>query len=132
MLRPSCAVLAVEGGGAARQPVAAELRPALDVWCARSVEQALELLAERSFDAVVTDLALPDGDGLMVLVAASNLAPRSARILVWDRERDDARAKEGLGPLLHGALARPWPRGMLLAELLRLLPGTARVAAAQR
>jgi DNA-binding NtrC family response regulator len=42
---------------------------------AGSGRQAIEFLARDAFDAVVTDLRMPDGDGLTVLAASQRLDP---------------------------------------------------------
>jgi DNA-binding response OmpR family regulator len=43
-----------------------------DAWCLRD---ALDKLAQLSFDAVLLDLGLPDGDGVAALLAVQSAAP---------------------------------------------------------
>lgn len=54
----------------------------LEVDVATSVAAALEKLAVRRYDVVISDLRLDDGDGLQVLARAAATAPASRRVLM--------------------------------------------------
>lgn len=120
MMRAAWSVLLVETREPLRQRLAAELRPRFDVWCVPGVERAVELLAERPFDVVVTGLMLGDGDGLTVLVAAASMWPGSARVLVGEGLSADALAQAHREGLVHHALPDAWPAGALREAVARL------------
>lgn len=50
-------------------------RMGIDAECAASFAEARECLARRAFDLVLTDMRLPDGDGLGVISATAELQP---------------------------------------------------------
>jgi two-component system response regulator PilR (NtrC family) len=58
------------------------LREGYEVETAGTVEQALQMLAERSFSAVITDMRLPDGSGLDVLAKIEEGARRERAIVI--------------------------------------------------
>ena len=58
------------------------LREGYDVETAGSVEQALELLKDRSYSAVITDMRLPDGSGLDILAHIEDGARREKAIVI--------------------------------------------------
>ena len=77
--RPS--VLIVDDEPAILRALTRELEAFADVTTARSVADALELVAKQVFDTVVADLRLPDrwGDELLAHVAARS--PSTRRVL---------------------------------------------------
>jgi DNA-binding NtrC family response regulator len=83
---------------------------------------ALDEMARGSFDAVVTDLRMPEVDGVEVLRSASFLQPRAARI-VFSAETDLA---EVLPAVLHAHryLTKPCPAGELEAVIDECLAAT--------
>jgi two-component system response regulator PilR (NtrC family) len=58
------------------------LREGYDVETAGSVEQALELLKDRTYSAVITDMRLPDGSGLDLLAWIEQGARREKAIVI--------------------------------------------------
>jgi DNA-binding NtrC family response regulator len=76
---------------------------------------ALEHLARASYDVVVTDLRMPDIDGVQVLRAAGRLQPGAARI-VFSGEID---LTEALTAVLnaHRFVSKPCPAGELEAVI---------------
>ncbi|MDH4059639.1 MAG: sigma-54 dependent transcriptional regulator [Aquincola sp.] len=58
------------------------LREGYEVETAGTVEQALQMLAERSFSAVITDMRLPDGSGLDVLAKIEEGSRRERAIVI--------------------------------------------------
>ena len=58
------------------------LREGYEVETAGTVEQALQLLAERSFSAVITDMRLPDGSGLDILARIEEGQRREKAIVI--------------------------------------------------
>ncbi len=53
-----------------------------DVRIANSVEDARALLAEKTFDLVLCDILMPDGNGLDLLKEIKDKAPRTAVIMM--------------------------------------------------
>ena len=66
---------------------------------AHSGKEALALLAEESFDALLTDLVMPDLSGIDVLKAARNLQPEIVVLLVTGHES----IKTAVDAMRHGA-----------------------------
>jgi two-component system, NtrC family, response regulator PilR len=58
------------------------LREGYEVEAAGSVEQALELLRDRTYSAVISDMRLPDGSGLDVLAFIEQHARREKAIVI--------------------------------------------------
>ena len=58
------------------------LREGYEVETAGTVEQALQLLTERSFSAVITDMRLPDGSGLDILARIEEGQRREKAIVI--------------------------------------------------
>jgi len=78
-------------------------RLGFSVSCAESAEQALALLAQRRFDLVVCDIALPGMDGLTLLAAIAIQAyPASPPCIVLSVHDE---AQHALAALRDGALA---------------------------
>ena len=55
--------------------------PEWDVLCAHSVDSALRILAEYPVDVMVTDLNMPEVDGVVLLNIACQRYPRMARVV---------------------------------------------------
>jgi CheY-like chemotaxis protein len=69
-----------------------------DVVAADSVRSALDFLANFRFDALVSDIGLPDGDGLQVVAAAKKMhAPTIAVALSAYGEAADREAGQRAG-----------------------------------
>ena len=85
---------------------------------AHSGKEALALLAEESFDALLTDLVMPDLSGIDVLKAARNLQPEIVVLLVTGHES----IKTAVDAMRHGAadyLTKPVDITELRARLSR-------------
>ncbi len=89
---------------------------------ARSGQQALDTLRETRFDAVLTDLRLPDFDGLQLAGRIRALLPESPRLiaLTGAGRTQDRRATQEAGFAAH--LVKPVSAG----ELFRALDGAPR------
>jgi len=80
-------------------------------------ERALEAIALRPFDVVVTDLKMPKVDGFALLAYLEERHPETVRVVLSGQsERDSALA---CGVLAHQALSKPCRPGQLEAVLER-------------
>ncbi len=80
--------------------------------------EAIQLLSEESFDAVVTDLVMPDLSGIEVLKEARRLQPDAAVLLVTGHES----VKTAVDALRHGAadyLTKPVDIAEMRARMAR-------------
>jgi two-component system, NtrC family, response regulator HydG len=85
-----------------------------------SGQAAVDLLAEQSFDAVLTDLVMPDLSGIDVLKAAGRLQPDCAVLLITGHES----LRTAVDALRHGAadyLAKPVDLSELRTRLARAI-----------
>ena len=85
---------------------------------AHSGREATQRLSEESFDAVVTDLVMPDLSGIEVLQEARRLQPDAAVLLVTGHES----VKTAVDALRHGAadyLTKPVDIGEMRARLAK-------------
>lgn len=69
--------------------------------CAASANEALRLIKERSFSAVVSDITMPGTSGLELLRALKSISPATKVILITG----SATARAALEALEHGAFA---------------------------
>ena len=114
----------------------AEIQQLLQLWlgdlgclvtCVSTGQEALRVLRTVHVDMVITDILMPDGDGLEVITELKRAQP-SARIIAMSGGGSHLRANEclkfatGLGA--HGVLMKPFNREQLL-ELVtqQLCPG---------
>lgn len=90
------------------------------------------LLESRCFDLVITDLLMPDGDGLQVIGDVKKRYP-TTRILAMTGGGDMLEAKycarvaRDMGA--HGALQKPFTTAQLLAMIQRIMPAFIAAAA---
>src|SRR5205085_12215848 len=85
---------------------------------AHSGKSAVALLSEQSFDALLTDLVMPDLSGIEVLKAARDLQPEIVVLLVTGHES----IKTAVDAMRHGAadyLTKPVDIAELRARLSR-------------
>ena len=83
MGEPGASVLVVDDDAAVSQVLAALLvQDGIEAACAASGGEALELLAARGFDLVITDLRMPGMDGLQLLEQASRKFPEVPVIML--------------------------------------------------
>jgi len=92
----------------------------LPVELAATGEEALELLAERSFGAVVLDLQLPGLHGLEVLRRARRLRPELA-VVILSAHTEQANVLEALRLGAHDYLAKPLHEEELVFAVRRAL-----------
>jgi CheY-like chemotaxis protein len=114
----------------------AEIQQLLHLWlgdlgclvtCVSTGQEALRVVRTVHVDMVITDILMPDGDGLEVITELKRAQP-SARIIAMSGGGSHLRANEclkfasGLGA--HGVLMKPFNREQLL-ELVtqQLCPG---------
>ena len=69
------------------------------VECASSGEEGLKMLARRSYDLVITDLVMPDIDGMEILARAKEMDPSIDVIMVTG----NANMESAIFALKHGA-----------------------------
>jgi DNA-binding NtrC family response regulator len=92
------------------------------VMCAATGDRALELLKSQPFDLLITDVIMPEGDGLNVIMGVKK-AGLPVRILVisgggkYFQAENCVRIAEGLGA--HAALFKPFAHEDLLAAIQR-------------
>lgn len=84
-----------------------------------TLEQADHIWSVQGFDAVVLDLNLPDGSGLVALRAARARGDRSAVLVLTARNRTDERIA-GLDAGADDYLGKPFELGELVARLRAL------------
>jgi DNA-binding response OmpR family regulator len=90
-------------------------RPELQINTAGSATEALGALAERSYDAVITDLDMPGGSGEAVLETLAKHHPETARI-VHSSQLESADT-DRVRSLAHVVLAKPTSEPELLEAL---------------
>lgn len=86
-----------------------------DMVFAGSANEALEHLAQRQFDVLVTDLQMPGIDGTELLFTAQKRFPSTVRIVLSGQTMMEG-AVGSLGPA-HRFLSKPCPRATLLAAI---------------
>ncbi len=84
-----------------------------------TLEEASHIWSVQGFDAVVLDLNLPDGSGLVALRAARARGDRSAVLVLTARNRTDERIA-GLDAGADDYLGKPFELGELVARLRAL------------
>lgn len=95
------------------------LAPSIDLCVAHDGAEALRVLAQRSFDALVTDIEMPELDGIALLEAMRERASTMPVVVVSTQER------AGIAGALADAdfeyLAKPLDFARLVATLIALL-----------
>lgn len=111
-------VLVVEDNAAIRSTLAMILeREGFDVMAVAEYQRALELIESELFDTLITDLDLPDGTGLDLLLTARSLRPRMRSILMTGYGCSAIRKQaQELG--LAAYLEKPFDPADLLSALL--------------
>ncbi len=95
-------------------------REGYEILTADTTGRALELLAERSVDLVLSDQKMPGMSGVELLAEAKRLRPAAARILItgWT-EAVPKSEMESLG--IEALIPKPWDDGQLKDCLRRAL-----------
>jgi two-component system response regulator HydG len=88
-----------------------------------SGKRAVELLAHERFDAVVTDLRIPDADGMQVLAAAKQANPERPVLIMTAYGAVDS-AVEAIRAGAHHYVTKPFRQEELLIFLRRALEET--------
>jgi DNA-binding response OmpR family regulator len=93
---------------------------------ARNGQEGLDLFRQAGVDLVITDILMPEKEGLAVLMELRNAHPPVNVIAISGGGRDYL----GTGGLLGAAkvLLKPFPIAVLLAAINELLPGGASAA----
>ncbi len=95
------------------------------VTCASCGEEARRLLLGTTFDLVITDIVMPDGDGFELIASVKQHQPR-ARILAisgggkYIQGADCLKMARGLGA--HGMVMKPFDWEELRSALANVLP----------
>lgn len=91
---PSIAVLVVEDNSRLAEVAAATLaHDGVDVVAADCAAKAIALVEQREFDVVLTDFAMPGGDGLAVARALRSRTPHT-KCLLWSASLPDRAVRE--------------------------------------
>ncbi len=93
-----------------------------DVRIARSAEAAMKLLADNEFDLVISELDLPNGDGLKLLADARKL-PKGADVawVVYTRRQDRADAQRAFELGASDFVQKPSPSEILVQKMRALM-----------
>lgn len=96
------------------------------VACANTGEEAIRLLRGQPFDLIITDVIMPDGDGLDLIREARSRAPETRILAISGGGRFLKREtclemSRGLGA--HALLLKPFNREQFMAELNQALAG---------
>ena len=97
-------------------------RPQWEVATAEGGARALELMAERTFDVIVTDLQMPEMTGLELLRIVKERYPDTVRVVCSGRL--ETLDEELSGHLLHVVVEKSAPDGLVdaVSQALRYSP----------
>ncbi|MBM3982044.1 MAG: diguanylate cyclase [Planctomycetes bacterium] len=121
--RYKCSVLAVDDEPGVLAVLAAQLATDFDVVVAPTVAHARAVLAQRTFDIVVSDLRLPDGSGLDLLDWVRRTVPRTARVLLTGAVRLEDAVDAINHSQVHRLVLKPWRSEDLLQTLRSISRG---------
>lgn len=97
------------------------------VTCVADGRAAARLMREQKFDLLITDVVMPDGDGLELITAFKKAQPE-ARILAisgggrYLQSNDCLKIAKGLGA--HGAVMKPFNAEQMLAGIEAVMKTT--------
>ena len=80
-----------------------------------SAAEALDVLAQQPFDVIVSDIAMPDMDGVTLLRAVRSQYPHIARLALSGEARTEDRMRAVV--TIHQWLAKPCPLAQLLETI---------------
>lgn len=115
--RYRCSVLAVDDEPAVLAVLAAQLATDFEVVTAPTAERARAILADRSVDVVISDLQLPDENGLNLLDWVRRTVPRTARVLLTGAARVEDAVDAINHSQVHRLVLKPWRSEDLLQTL---------------
>jgi diguanylate cyclase (GGDEF)-like protein len=92
-----------------------------DADIARSGEEALALLRDNSYPIVVTDLMMPDTDGVELMEQISEIDPHTMFVLVTASHDLKLRGNSAIDGQIASVLVKPWDVEQLGATLRRAL-----------
>src|SRR5690348_1892308 len=105
--------------GALCEVIAADL-PELSIATVDSGEAAMNLIDEHDYDAIVSDIRLPDMDGLMVMERIQVRRP-SIPILLMTAEHDHDLGLRALKKGAYAFLPKPFDARLFMAWLIRAI-----------
>lgn len=90
------------------------------VTIAHNADESLRLLVKESFDLVITDIVMPDGDGFELITHFRRFQPHARIVAIsgggkYLQGSDCLRVARGLGA--HAAVLKPFNREQLLAGI---------------
>lgn len=115
-------ILIVDDSASVRQLLAETLAPhGYRVLTANDGTAAIDLLAQQPVDLIVTDIFMPETDGLELIVKIKQQTPCPHVIAMSSRDRssDPLRAARMLGAQV--TLRKPFPPAVLVRHVLALL-----------
>lgn len=123
-------IMAVDDSQTMRDMVSFTLKTAgYDVQEASDGKEALATLKGRSVDLVITDINMPNMDGIALVKALrADPAFKSTPILILTTESDTARKEEGRAAGATGWIVKPFDAAKLVGALKRVLPASAMAA----
>ena len=94
------------------------------VFTARNGVEALKLIGENSFDLVVTDILMPEGDGLTVINGLKKMQPKSRVLAIsgggrYMDSKEYLKIAEGFGA--DAAIMKPFNREQFLQGMGRAM-----------
>jgi DNA-binding NtrC family response regulator len=108
-------VLVVDDDDLLRNCLGRVLRRVSELSMSADVGEAQGLLRERPFDIIVSDLNLPDGDGLTLLAEAARVQPAAKRFVFSGHEPSTEARRAVEGGLLAGIFRKPEGMNELVA-----------------
>ncbi len=111
-------VLLVEDDDASRSALANGLAPFYDVYCATTGVEGLKAASQRDFDAVVTDLWMPEMDGISMVAQIRGMQPLAAiPVILLTAETSPEPIMQGFAAGGTTYLAKPVDLDLLHREL---------------
>lgn len=123
-----CSVLIVDDEPGILDLLTQQLKSDFRIYTANSIEVAKSMLATTDIDIVLSDLFLPDGNGVELLDWVRRVAQRTGRVLLTGT----ARIEDTIGAVnqsrVHRVILKPWKA----SDLITQLRDTARVVLLER
>lgn len=121
--RYRCSVLVVDDEPAVLALLSGQLGTEFEVTTARTIDKAREMLSDRPFDILLTDLHLADTTGLQLLDWVHRHAPQTARVLLTGTGRIEDAADAINCCRIHRLVLKPWRAEDLLTALRSVARG---------